>query len=231
LGNTTIARFTFPRLTILAALGVLFLAAATGVAAQGDPAGAAQPQTKLHNHLTLGGDQNYEPISGLQRFHWVLVNSIGPAALAGRALSSGLSTVINDPSEYGPSWAGFGKRYGIGATGALTGDAMEASLGALWGEDPRYFRAQPQTSFGSRVRHVVVTAFLAPRRDGMMAPAYARFIAIPGSNFLSNTWRVSSEATVSEALSRTLIGMGRRVAGNAFAEFWPDFRNRISRSR
>lgn len=103
---------------------------------------------------------------------------------------------------------------------------MEAGLGALWGEDPRYFRA-PEKNFGARVENVIKQTFLARRRDGSSAPAYARFIAIPGNNFLSNTWRADSEADNPHAVFRTLGGFAGRIAGNAFDEFWPDVKRHL----
>lgn len=69
--------------------------------------------------------------------------------------------------------------------------------------------------------------FVARNRDGGLMPAYARFIAVPGSNFLSNTWREPSEATPSRAVFRTGLGFLGRMASNAFEEFWPDVRDRF----
>ena len=106
-------------------------------------------------------------------------------------------------------------------TGISTGNAMEAGLGALWHEDPRYNRI-PYASFGRRVRHVVAMTFLAPNGQGGLRPAYARYAAITGNNFLSNTWRAPSEATNDRAMIRTSLGFLGRMAGNAFDEFWPD---------
>jgi hypothetical protein len=98
---------------------------------------------------------------------------------------------------------------------------MEAGIGALWGEDPRYFRV-PEYSFGARVKNTVKMTFLARRRDGNFAPAYARYIAYSGNNFLSNTWRADSEADAQHALIRTAEGFAGRLASNMWDEFWPD---------
>jgi len=56
-------------------------------------------------------------------------------------------------------------------------------------------------------------------------PAYARYIAISGNNFISNAWRANSEATVGNASLCTLLGFAGRLCGNALQEFWPDVRN------
>jgi hypothetical protein len=115
-------------------------------------------------------------------------------------------------------------------TGVSTGKAMEAGFGALWGEDPRYPRAEGRP-FKSRVGNVIKMTFLARDSHGRSMPAYARYIAIPGSNFLSNTWRADSVATTGHALERTGLGVLGRMASNAFAEFWPDVEQRLFRKR
>ena len=72
---------------------------------------------------------------------------------------------------------------------------MEAALGSLWGEDPRYFRADGQ-SFKGRMKNVIVMTFVARQADGTLAPAYARYIGnrattsfrIPGGRTANPAW-------------------------------------------
>jgi hypothetical protein len=113
-------------------------------------------------------------------------------------------------------------------TGVSVSNTMEAGLGAVWGEDPRYPRAVGQP-IKNRVAHVVKMTFLAPYRDGQIGPAYARYAAIGGNNFISNAWRADSEATVDRAAIRVGLGFLGRMASNAFLEFWPDVKDRISK--
>ena len=170
---------------------------------------------------------DYKPITGKQRFKWFVVSTVGPTSLllAG-PLSAAWGTMLNSPEEYGPHWEGFGKRYGMRLTGVSTGNAIEASLGSLWGEDPRYFRS-PDRAFKSRVKYVIVTTFTAPDRNGHFRPAYARYAGNVGNNFLSNTWRVDSENGPDDAALRCVWGITGKMAGNAFAEFWPDVKRMI----
>jgi hypothetical protein len=72
---------------------------------------------------------------------------------------------------------------------------------------------------------------MAYHSDGSIAPAYARYAAVVGNNFLSNTWRVPSESTVSGALTRTAIGFTGRFVSNMFDEFWTDLRNKVVRHK
>ena len=161
-----------------------------------------------------------QPITNRQRFDWFVRSTVGPTSLTAGLFTAGFGTGLNRPSEYGPHWEGYGKRYGMRFTGIATGNLMEATLGSLWGEDPRYFRATGQ-SFKGRIKNIVVMTFVARQDDGSMAPAYARYIGISGNNFLSNTWRADSESGVGDACLRTALGFAGRMGGNAFAEFWP----------
>jgi hypothetical protein len=167
----------------------------------------------------------YHSITGGQRLGWILTNTIGPPALAVDLFDSAYDTAQNEPVEYHGTWSGFGKRFGIRLSQSATSNVMEAGLGAFWGEDPRYFQSYSQP-FKRRVKNVVLSTFLTHNRNGQFMPAYARFIAIPGSKFLSNTWRADSEANTSQALQRTAWGFVGEMGKNAFLEFWPDLHRR-----
>jgi hypothetical protein len=170
----------------------------------------------------------YQPITGKERARWAVLYTIGPKSLAAGVISAGWGTAFNSPEEYGTSWEGFAKRYGMRLTGVATGNAIEASAGAIWKEDPRYFRA-PDRSFMQRVAHAGDLTFRTRRADGKLHPAYARYAGNVGNNFLSNTWRVESESTVGAALSRIAVGFAGKFGANLFDEFWPTVRNKLKK--
>lgn len=186
----------------------------------GSVAGAQSAQV-----VTTSQVSNYSPITGKERGKWFVVSTVGAnSLLLSGPWSAGWGILTDSPEEYPRNWEGFGQRYGMRLTGVSTSNAMEAVLGAAWKEDPRYFRMGSGAPFKSRVKHIIVTAFTAPGPDGRFRPAYARYIAYTGSNFLANTWRVQSEADWQSALGRVATGFGGRLAGNAFSELWPDVR-------
>ena len=168
----------------------------------------------------------YEYITGKQRLQWAVVETFGPESLVAGVWSAGIGTARDNPAEYGPHWEGFAKRYGMRFSGVATSNTMEAGLGALWGEDPRYVR-NPLLPFKKRVANVFLYSLMARNRNGQVMPAYARYIAIPGNNFLSNTWRVGSDATTNAALKRTGYGIAADICGNAWYEFWPDVKRKV----
>jgi hypothetical protein len=168
----------------------------------------------------------YHPITARQSLRWFITNTADPPHLVGGIFVSAFGTGLNRPNEYGAHWGGFADRYGMRMTGIVTGNAIEASVGLLLREDPRYFRV-PDLPFKARLANVVRLTFTARRHDGSFGPAYARYVATGGNNFLSNTWRVQSEANTHDALLRTAEGFVGRMADNAFEEFWPDVKKRI----
>jgi hypothetical protein len=187
-------------------------------------AAMAQELTLLPGTLasSFSSSDQRQPINGQQRIRWAVRNSIGPGAL----FSAGFGTLFNVPKAYGTHWTGFGERYGIRLSTLAVSNTMEVGLGAIWGEDPRYTR-DAGAPFMNRIGHAIKMTYMAENRDGGLGPAYARFIALPGSNFLSNSWRVDSDATLSHASIRTGFRFLARLGTNSFAEFWPDVRQKL----
>lgn len=166
------------------------------------------------------------PITGIGRLNWAVKSTIGPASLLTGVLSSTWGTVFDHPKEYGESFEGFTKRYGLRLTGVAASNATEAGLGMIWGEDPRYHRDN-QLPFGKRFSRTVKMTFLSENRDGSMMPAYARYIAIGGTNVLSDTWRPNSDRGPKNTADRIAMGFGGRLLGNLWEEFWPDVKPRL----
>ena len=107
-------------------------------------------------------------------------------------VESALQTWTNSPKRYGSHWDGYGKRMASKFGTAAVSSTMEASIGSLWGEDPRYHRLG-EGSKSERFKHSPKAASrwrcfarsAIRRRD---AALYARFIAIPSSRLISDTW-------------------------------------------
>lgn len=183
------------------------------------------PQQKSLSELELGTGP-YQPLTNRERFTWWIRSTVGPKTLGVGLLAAGIQTWRDVPETYGPGWSGFGKRYGMRITGNAVDNGFEDILGAASGEDPRYFRV-PEARFPDRVRSVLKQAFVTRRTNGTFGLAYARFVAVPSGNLLSNEWRAHNENTTSAALLRTTYSFIWRMADNAFDEFWPDAKQRL----
>jgi hypothetical protein len=195
--------------------------------AQQRPDAPEPPQGPVEQNLkVLAAQAPYRMISGKERVQWAARETFGPHSFLFGTLTAGIGTARNRPEEYGPHWDGFAKRYGMRFTGVASSHTIEAGLGAIWGEDPRYVRNR-DLPFKQRLGNVFLFSFAARNRQGKLMPAYARYIAIPGNNFLSNTWRVSSEADTSSALTRSAYGVLAEISSNAWSEFWPDVKRKV----
>jgi hypothetical protein len=170
----------------------------------------------------------YTPITAGQRFRWIVNGTLGAPNLAAGAVLAAVGTASNSPKEYGTHWDGFGKRYGLRLAGGATSQVLEASFGSIWGEDPRYVPTTGGQPFKTRLGHVAKMTFLSTNRNGNTMPAYARYIAIPSTQFISNTWRPDSQATVNSALTRIPFGFLSSFTTRAFSEFWPDLKGRFT---
>src|SRR5258707_321562 len=131
----------------------------------------------------------YQPITARQSLRWFITNTVGPPHLLGGIFASAFGTALDRPNEYGPHWGGFADRYGMRMTGVVTGNAIEASVGFILREDPRYFRVQDRP-FKAAVGNLVRLTFVARRDDGSYGPAYARYMAICGVYFLPQDQRL-----------------------------------------
>lgn len=192
--------------------------------------GAVLAAQSIASPVTSVGSPGYEPFSARDRLHWALSRAISPANLIAGALVAGRATWTNSPEEYGTHWDGFGKRYGTRLAGGATGNLMEAGIGSIWGEDPRYFRTSGKT-IKYRLGNVFRMTFVTHNPVGGEMPAYARYLSIPATTLLSNAWRPDSQTQMADAAGRIAFGVLSHVIGNAFSEFKPDLVKRFSRRK
>lgn len=161
----------------------------------------------------------YLPPTAADRARWTLKTTFGWQSLGSGAGLAAIETATNLPREWHGTWEGFGKRFGTSQAGVAISSTVEASFGAAWGEDPRYFRSGKQ-GIWPRTGYALKMAILARHRNGALKPAYARIVGAFGSNFATNTWRPPSDNDWQHALARSGLGLVARVAGNLFHEFW-----------
>jgi hypothetical protein len=166
-------------------------------------------------------------VTPMQRLGWFGAETFGAQTLGGNVPGAAWLTLLDRPREAGPHWGGFGERYGVSVSTNAVSNSMEAGLGAIWHEDPRYQRDGAGVPFKARLGHVVAWTVLAPNRDGELQPAYARFIAFSASSFISNAWREPSDTDRGASLGRIGFAFLGRMGSNAFEEFWPDTKRKL----
>ena len=164
----------------------------------------------------------YVPITGAQRVDWIVDGAIGRRSLTiVGPLATVWQTGFDSPEEWGRGVSGVTKRYAQREADVALSNTIEAGLGALWGEDPRYIRSG-RKGVWPRARYTMKTVFLAQRRDGSLKPAWGRYAGNVVNNLIENTWLPPSVTTPGQTAWRSGLGMLGRLGGNAWEEFWPD---------
>jgi hypothetical protein len=170
----------------------------------------------------------YVPIDARLRVDWIVGGTIGARSLGVGVLATAWQTGWNTPEEWGRTWRGAGKRYLAREADVAISNTIEAGLGAIWDEEPRYIAAPPGT-VRSRAVHALKTVLLAQRRDGHLAPAWGRYAGNVLNTLIENAWLPASITTSRQTAIRSANGFLGRIAGNLWEEFWPDIRRRIRR--
>lgn len=209
---------------MLAAAVVVSLGAA-GVSAQA-PEMPNAPVDPTLNRPQPPPQPPYVPIDVRQRIDWIVDGTVSGRSLCVGGIATVWQTGWDIPREWGRTWNGVGKRYVAREADVTISNAIEAGLGAIWGEEPRYIPA-PRGKVRSRAGHAIKTVLLSQRRDGRLAPAWARYAGNVFNNILENQWLPPSVTTPRQTTIRSLNGLLGRLAGNLFEEFWPDIKARL----
>jgi hypothetical protein len=164
----------------------------------------------------------YVPVTGTERLEWIVDGTIGPKSLfVIGPLGAAWNTAFNTPEEWGRSWSGAAKRYAEREADVAISSTIEAGLGALWGEEPRYIPSG-RKGIWPRARYAIKTVFVAQRRDGRLQPAWGRYAGNIFNNLIENAWLPPSVTTPGQTALRSGLGFVTRMGGNAWEEFWPD---------
>jgi hypothetical protein len=143
-------------------------------------------------------------------------------------LAAAVQTGFDEPPEWQRRWSGFGKRYLQHEADVALSNSIEAGLGAIWGEEPRYVRSGKR-GIRARAKYAIVTAFVTQRRDGHLGPAWGRYVANTVNNVIENAWLPPSATTPRQTVVRSALGFLSRIGNNAWEEFWPDVARRLHR--
>ena len=164
----------------------------------------------------------YTSITGAERVDWIVDGTIGRKSIfAVGPLATVWQTGFDTPEEWGRGVSGIAKRYAQREADVAISNSIEAGLGAIWGEDPRYIPSG-RKGIWPRARYAMKTVFLAQRRDGSLKPAWGRYAGNVVNNLIENTWLPPSMTTGRQTALRSGLGMLGRLGGNAWEEFWPD---------
>lgn len=175
--------------------------------------------------------QNYAPLTAEERVKWFGATTYGPRSLLiSGPISAGWRTYRNRPEEWEPHWDGFGKRYAARLLDNTVTNGLEASMGAIWKEDPRYFRIG-QGPMRRRIGRTVRQTFMNRYGDGSYHVGAAKAIGIVGTSYARKLWMPDSVTSNRDCAYRIGGGYAGRFIGNFFREFGPDLLKKMKISK
>jgi hypothetical protein len=165
-------------------------------------------------------EPTYEPLTASERLRRYLIGALGPEAILRAAAGAGVSQLNDTPKEWRQGSEAYGARFGSDLAEHVIRKTLESGAAALLHEDNRYFRST-ESGFGKRLKHAVVSTFLAHNDAGQEHFAYSRFGSAIGASFISRTWQPRSENKPGDALDNFGLTVGVDIGWNVFREFCP----------
>ena len=172
----------------------------------------------IPNFYTSFEGENAAPLTTKMKFDLAFKVSYDPVSMAGIGFVAGLRQAVDSPN-YPQGAKGFGERYGVTAADGFT-DIMigGAILPSLLHQDPRYFYQGTGTT-GSRLRHAILSAFIAKGDNGKWQPNYSSVGGDLASGALSNLYFPKSNRGAGLVFSLFALGTAERIGSDVAQEF------------
>lgn len=172
----------------------------------------------IPNFYTSFDGENAARLTTKMKFDLALKVSYDPVTIAGVGLLASLRQAADSP-HYPQGAKGYGERFGATAADGFT-DIMVggAILPSLLHQDPRYFYQGTGTT-RSRLRHAILSAFIAKGDNGRWQPNYSSVGGDLASAAISNLYFPKSNRGGGLVLSQFALGTGERIAADVAQEF------------
>jgi hypothetical protein len=163
-------------------------------------------------------ESNPAPLTSRMKFALALKLATDPVTAVGVGVVSAAKQAGNTP-DYGQGWDAYGKRIGtIAADGFADIMIGGAILPSLLHQDPRYFYQGTGTT-SSRIRHAMLSPFIARGDNGKWQPNYSSVGGDLASAAISNAYYPESNRGAGLVFGNFAIGTAERVAAALAQEF------------
>jgi hypothetical protein len=166
------------------------------------------------------------PLTLEDKFGIYLKKTYGPGALLKSAAISGINQARNQPAEWGRGWEGYGDRFASSMGQSAVSNTISFGVGALRGEDPRYFPSG-QTRTSARIRSALAQTFVVHTDQSGSTVAIGRIAGAFGGGFVSRTWQREGHGILWSGAKSGAISLTFSAASNVIREFWPDIKARL----
>ena len=166
------------------------------------------------------------PLAVEEKFTIYLKKTYGPGALLKSGAMAGISQARNRPVEWGQGWDAYGDRFGSSMGQRAVSNTISFGVGALRGEDPRYFPSG-QSRISARIGSALAQTFVVHTDHGGRTVAIGRVAGAFGSGFVSRTWQPEGHGIIRSGLRSGAMSLTSGAVSNIIREFWPDMKKRL----
>jgi len=193
------------------------------------PLRAQEPSNPPSSNIPVSVSSSDEPASHLpleDKFTIYLNRTYGPGAFLKSAAISGINQARNHPVEWGRGWEGYGDRFGSSMGQRAVSNTISFGVGALRGEDPRYFPSG-ETRTSARIGSALAQTFVVHTDHGGRTVAIGRIAGAFGGGFVSRTWQPEGHGIMRPGFQSGAISLASGAVSNVIREFWPDIKKRF----
>jgi Carboxypeptidase regulatory-like domain len=192
-----------------------------------DPVQVAAEQLKREEHQRVFGivpnfytsyERDPAALTAKMKFQLALKVSVDPVTAAGVFGFAAIRQAASSP-KFGQGWGAYGERIGVTAADGFS-DIMigGAILPSLLHQDPRYFYQGTGTT-ASRIRHAVLSPFIARSDSGKWEPNYSSIGGDLASSGLSNLYFPRANRGIGLVFGNFAIGTAERIGASLAQEF------------
>lgn len=166
------------------------------------------------------------PLDFQGKTDYFLKSAFSAESLGRVGLMTSIGQVAGVSEDWGTGGAAYGRRLRNNYTRHLVSSGVRFGVGALRGEDPRFYRSGKE-GFLARTGFVLSRTFVVQMDDGSKSIAMGRLAGSFAGNTLGEYMRPNTQDPWRNSLTRTGIGIGSDVAMRMFREFWPDMKRKF----
>jgi hypothetical protein len=169
-----------------------------------------------------------EPLTLKGKTDYFLKSAFSPETLGRVGLMTSIGQIGGASEDWGTGSGAFARRLGSRYAGHFVNSSVRYGVGALHGEDPRFYRSGKE-GFLARTGFVLSRTFVVQMDDGSTSIAAGRLAGTIASNTLQSYMRETRNDALRTGLTNAGISLGGDVAIRMVREFWPDLKHKFRR--
>ena len=192
------------------------------------PLSAQEPSNRPSSNIlaSVSSPDPAVPLAAGGKFALYLKRTYGSGAFMKSGAMAGIKQAQNQPVEWGRGWDGYGDRFASSMGQRAVSNTISFGVGALRGEDPRYFPSG-QTRTSSRIRSALAQTFVVHTDHGGRTVAIGRVAGAFGGGFVSRTWQPEGHGIIRPGFQSGAISLASSAVTNVIREFWPDIKKHL----